>query len=50
MAIPIAETPILTGKDAENFENEINNVKTLDKDEINKIRESYILLKKCNKE
>jgi hypothetical protein len=49
MALPIGETPILTGKDAERFEEAINNVKKLSKEELDKIIEGYNLLKECEK-
>lgn len=48
MAITIAETPILTDKDAKRFEEALENVKPLSTDEIKKVRESYDLLKDCD--
>ncbi len=50
MAMTIAETPILTNEDAKRFENAIKNVEALSKDEIEKIRTSYNLLKGCDRD
>ncbi|MBO4334163.1 MAG: hypothetical protein IKP81_02240 [Paludibacteraceae bacterium] len=41
MARPIKETPILYGEDARRFENELNNVQPLSKEEKERIRTHY---------
>jgi hypothetical protein len=49
MALEIYETIILTDEDARLFENAMKNVHPLSSEEIEKIKISYELLKKCDK-
>lgn len=46
MARPIKETPVLTGKDARRFEERLQAVKPVSKEEINRINQSYAIFKK----
>lgn len=45
MARPIKETPVLKGKDAERFTNEMENVGRASKEEIEEARKAYEALK-----
>lgn len=46
MARPIGETPVLYGKDAVRFLNEMENVKPASLEEKKKVREAYEMLKR----
>lgn len=49
MARPIKETPVLTGKDAERFEQRLKSVKPVSAEERDRIKRSYNLFKKIAK-
>ncbi len=49
MATPIKDTPILTGKDAQRFEQRMKAVKPLPKEEIERMEKAYEIFKKIAK-
>jgi hypothetical protein len=50
MAIPIKDTPILYGKDAETFLKNIQNPKPVSKSERDRIKQSFIAIDAIKKE
>lgn len=49
MALPIKDTPVLTGKDAERFLKNISNPKPVSKEEYERAKAIYNKLKERNK-